>query len=235
MFPLNDTESNRYSNFPFVTVTIIGVTAAIFLLELRLMQSDAAQFALLIQSLGVMPRAMLSPAGWGALSALTSLFLHGGWVQLLGTMWSLLIFGRRVEDACGAWRFSIFYLLCGVCGIIADGVIRRDSATQFGVPSLGANGAVAGVMGAYLILFPTSRIRSFFFAWFVPFFPTVRAFWIAGYFLLFNLLTMFDLFCTEADFFVGYWAHLGGFLACLSIFFFLRPEAYQRYFSNVAV
>ncbi len=231
MFPLNDTESNRYSNFPSVTVTIIVISTAIFLFELRLMQTDFVKFSLLLQSFGVTPRAIMSPTGWGALSALTSLFLHGGWIQLLGTMWGLLIFGRRVEDACGAWRFSIFYLLCGVCGTIADVLIRRDSA----MPSLGASGAVAGVMGAYLILFPTSRIRSFFFAWFVPFFPTVRAFWIAGYFLLFNLLAMFDLFYTQTDFLVGYWAHLGGFLACLSIFFFLRPEAHQRYFSNTPV
>ena len=231
MFPLNDTESNRYSNFPFVTVTIIGITVATFLFELRLMQTDFDKFSLLLRAFGVTPRAILSPGGWGALSALTSLFLHGGWIQLLGTMWGLLIFGRRVEDACGAWRFSIFYLLCGVCGTIADVLIRRDSV----LPSLGANGAMAGVMGAYLILFPTSRIRSLFIAVYVPFFPKVRVFWIVGYFLLFNLLTMFDLFYTPVDFFVGYWAHLGGFLASLSIFFFLRPEAYQRYFGNVAV
>jgi len=231
MFPLNDTESNRYGNFPFVTVTIIVSTVAIFLLEMRLMPTDFVKFYLLLRYLGITPRAMMSPDGWGAVSAVTSLFLHGGWLHLLGNMLALFILGRRVEDACGAWRFSIFYLLCGVCGALADVFIRRDSV----MPSLGANGAVAGVMGAYLILFPMGRIRSFFFAWFVPFFPQVRAFWIVGYFLLFNILAVFDLFYTRADFFVGYWAHLGGFLACLSIFFFLRPEAYQRYFAKLEV
>jgi membrane associated rhomboid family serine protease len=231
MFPLNDTESNRYSNFPIVTVTIIAITTVVFLLEVRLMQTDFVKFYILLRSLGVTPRAMILPEGWGAVSALTGLFLHGGWLHLLGNMLVLFIFGRRVEDACGSWRFFIFYLLCGVCGALADVFIRRDSV----MPSLGAAGAVAGVMGAYLILFPTGHIRSFVFAWFVPFFPQVRAFWIVGYFLLFNMLSVFDLFYTRADFFVGYWAHLGGFVACLSIFFFLRPEAYQWYFAKRAV
>ena len=231
MFPLNDAESNRYGNFPFVTVTILVITTGIFLLEMRLMQTDFVKFYVLLRTLGVTPRAMMSPDGWGAVSALTGLFLHGGWLHLLGNMLALFVFGRRVEDACGSWRFFIFYLLSGVCGALADVFIRRDSV----MPSLGANGAVAGVMGAYLILFPMGHIRSFLFAWFVPFFPPVRAFWIVGYFLLFNMLAVFDLFYTRADFFVGYWAHLGGFLASLSIFFFLRPEAHRRYFSGIGV
>ncbi len=231
MIPLNDTESNRYSNFPFMTIAIICVNAAILGFETTMMRSSRAEFWELIYLYGTVPSMMLAQLGGGALSSITTMFLHGGLLHLVGNMLALWVFGRRVEDACGPWSFLLFYLVCGLCANIAYTAIHADSL----VPAIGASGAISGIMGAYLLLFPGGRIRTLIFLWFIPTWPRIRAFWIVLYFLLFDILPAIDVVLNKADYSVAYWAHLGGFFACFAVFLFLRPEAFQRYFSRAPV
>lgn len=161
------------------------------------------------------------------------MFLHGGFTHLLDNMIALWVFGRRVEDACGPLRFLLFYLLCGVCADILSTMVR--SWVDPYVPGIGASGAIFGVMGAYLVLFPEGRIRTLILIWIVPTWPRIRAFWVVLYFLGIQLIPAFLTFTGEAEFRVNYWAHIGGFLGALFIHLFLRPEAFARYLSDVSV
>jgi rhomboid family protein len=109
--------------------------------------------------------------------------------------------------------------------------VQQNSA----IPSIGASGAIFGVMGAYLLLYPAGRIRTLVFVTFVPLWPRLRAYWVVFYFLGVQLIPALEILFSKADYNVNYWAHLGGFAASISVFLFLRPEAYARYLSDVAV
>ncbi|HLF91248.1 MAG TPA: rhomboid family intramembrane serine protease, partial [Anaerolineales bacterium] len=127
---------------------------------------------------------------------------------------------------------STFLLtLWGLCGYFEyDGAFVDPY-----VPGIGASGAIFGVMGAYLVLFPEGRIRTLILIWIVPTWPRIRAFWVVLYFLGIQLIPAFLTFTGEAEFRVNYWAHIGGFLGALFIHLFLRPEAFARYLSDVSV
>ena len=165
MIPLNDTESNRYSFFPIMTVLIIVLNCFIFYLEVFVIQENYWPF---FMKYAATPRLMLSAQGAGALSNVTAMFLHGGLSHLLGNMLALWVFGRRVEDACGPWRFLAFYLLAGTWAHILFAIVLHDSI----IPGIGASGAIFGVMGAYLLLYPGGRIRTLVFLSFVPLMAT---------------------------------------------------------------
>ena len=143
MIPLRDVIPSR--TVPFVTVAIIILNAAAFILEISMPSRDLNEF---LFAWGVVP-ATLRPA-----TLLTSMFLHGGWSHIIGNMWYLWIFGDNVEDRFGHGRFRVFYLLCGMTA--AGGQIIMNPASM--VPTIGASGAIAGVMGAYFVLFPSSRV-----------------------------------------------------------------------------
>jgi membrane associated rhomboid family serine protease len=136
-------------------------------------------------------------------------------------MLALWVYGRRVEDVCGSWRFLVFYL---TCGLFAD-IISTITRAQSDLPGIGASGAVFGIMGAYLILFPQGRIRTFVWLGVVP----IRAYWIILYFFILEIPPAFRILIYQADYQVAHWAHLGGFFASLFVFLFLRPEAFHRY------
>ena len=143
MIPLRDVIPSRTT--PYITVTIIVVNALVFIFELQLPLTDRARF---IEVYGIVP------ASVGSLSLLTSMFLHGGWLHFLGNMLYLWIFGDNVEDRVGPGRFIVFYLTCGLAATLAQVVSNPTSV----VPIVGASGAIAGVMGAYFVLFPRSRV-----------------------------------------------------------------------------
>src|ERR1700694_697817 len=143
MIPLRDIIPSR--TVPFVTVTIILLNAAAWVLELSLSPRELNQF---LTVYGVVP------AAFSPITLLTSMFLHGGWSHVIGNMWYLWIFGDNVEDSCGHGRFLVFYLLCGTTAAL--GQIIMDPTSQ--LPTIGASGAIAGVMGAYFVLFPRSRV-----------------------------------------------------------------------------
>ena len=142
MIPLRDVIPSRTT--PYVTIMIIVLNAMAWLFELSLPQDDLNQF---LTAFGVVPGAFAWP------TLVTSMFLHGSWSHVIGNMWYLWIFGDNVEDNVGHGRFIVFYLLCGFAAAI--GQIFADPASM--LPTIGASGAIAGVMGAYFVLYPQDR------------------------------------------------------------------------------
>jgi len=211
MFPLRDTVPTLH--FPLVTRAIILLNAVVFVFELRLPDSALET---LFYVCGIVPARFTHPE-WAARIGLpiheywpflTSMFLHGGWLHIVANMWVLWIFGDNVEDRMGPVRFATFYLVCGIVAGIVHWVTNADST----VPTVGASGAIAGVLGAYLLLFPTARVIVLvpFFFW--PFFFELPA----ATYLLFWLVT--QLFGgaiaglgPEQVAGVAWWAHVGGF------------------------
>lgn len=143
MIPLRDVIPSR--TVPFVTVTLIVLNALAFLYELVLPAPDLEVF---VRAYGVVPARLQTS------TFLSSMFLHGGWAHVIGNMWYLWIFGDNVEDRMGHGRFLLFYLLCGTGAAIGHVMAEPQSM----VPTIGASGAIAGVMGAYFVLYPHSRV-----------------------------------------------------------------------------
>ena len=177
------------------------------------------------------PKLILSGVGPGVLSSFSAMFMHGDFFHLLGNMGALSVFGRRVEDACGAWRFLVFYLLAGTSAHLLTALVMSNSP----IPSVGASGAIFGVMGAYLLLYPAGRIRTLVFLSIVPAWPRIRAGWVVVYFLGVQIIPALNILFSDADYGVGYWTHLGGFFSAVFVFLFLRPEAFARYLSDTPV
>ncbi len=228
MFPLNDTEPNRYSFFPIMTVTLIVINCLIYYIEIFIVGENYWPF---FMKYAVTPHLILSAQGAGALSSITAMFLHGSLFHLLGNMLALWVFGRRVEDACGPWRFLAFYLLAGTWAHVLFTLVQSDSR----IPGIGASGAIFGVMGAYLLLYPGGRIRTLVFVSVVPLWPRIRAIWIVLYFVGIQIIPAIQILLKKADYSVNHWAHLGGFFSAVFILLFLRPEAFARYLSDTSV
>lgn len=228
MLPLNDSEPNRYTRFPFMTLSLILVNTAILIWEMSL-PWDSLQGVFYV--FGSTPSLIWAREGAGLISTITSMFLHGGIFHLVSNMLFLWVFGRRVEDACGPVRFLFFYLLAGTSSDLLTALMlpRQD------IPGVGASGAIFGVMGAYLLLFPEGRIRTLWFLGLIPTWPRIRAVWFIFYYLAVQIVPGIDIYLNGADYSIGYWAHLGGFVSCFAILLFLRQEAFARYMSNVGV
>jgi len=227
MLPLNDTEKNRYSFFPIITVLLILVNCLVFYIEPYIVDS----YWNFYMKFGATPLLIRKVVGGGTISNITAMFLHGDLFHLLGNMLPLWVFGRRVEDACGPWRYLAFYLFAGTCANILFIVVLSDSR----VPGIGASGAIFGLMGAYLLLYPGSRIRTLVFISLFPLWPRIRAFWVVLYFFALQVIPAVEILFDKADYQVNYWAHLGGFFSGVFILLFLRSEAYARYMSDVSV
>src|SRR6266481_1710918 len=154
-----------------MTLALIGINGGIFLYELTLTPHDLQGLFYLF---GIVPARYTHPdwARWVGLPIddywpfLTSMFLHGGWAHIIGNMWALWIFGENVEDSMGPVSFLLFYLLCGLAAGIVHAYTNADST----MPTVGASGAIAGVMGAYFFLFPYSRVVVLVPVFFFPFF-----------------------------------------------------------------
>jgi len=230
ILPLNDTEKTRYGDTP-MTLMIIFVCAVIWLLQELLLLSDYDDlFYLGVFFLGTSPEQILTQNGFGGLTTLTATFLHGGFAHMFFNMWALWVFGRRVEDACGSWRFLGFYLFCGATCTIAYTIIHADSP----IPAIGASGAIYGVMAAYLLLYPEGRIRILILVP-LPIWPRIRAFWVVLLFFITELPAAFDILTNNARYSTAHWGHLGGFFGALSILFFLRPQAFRRYINHLPI
>ncbi|CAG1000653.1 partial Rhomboid protease GluP, partial [Anaerolineales bacterium] len=154
-----------------------------------------------------------------------------GIFHLLGNMLFLWVFGRRVEDACGPWRYLVYYLLAGTTASLITALAQPHGD----IPGIGASGAIFGVVGAYFVLFPGGRIRTLWFISFIPTWPKIRAFWFVLYYLIIQIPPAVDTYMNNAQYGIGHWAHLGGFFACIFIPLFMRPESFARYMSDVPV
>ncbi len=200
MFPIKDAQPS-YSR-PVVTMLIIAINVLVFLYEVSLEGYGLNHF---IETWA------LVPAHFEASRVITSMFLHGGWMHLLGNMWFLWIFGDNVEDALGHGKYALFYLLTGVAAALGHVVLNPDSA----IPTVGASGAIAGVMGAYIVKFPHSRILTLVFIFFFITFVQVPAGVMLAYWFLIQLLSgVGSIARTQASAGgVAWFAHVGGFIA----------------------
>lgn len=214
MIPLRDINPTR--RFPIITVTLIAVNTLVFIYELNL--SDRALNEL-IMTAGVIPYHVTHSFGLpAARDLITSMFLHGGWMHLLSNMLYLWIFGNNIEDVLGPFRFTFFYLLCGVVASLAQVVVNTNS----GIPTIGASGAVAGVLGAYILLFPNARVQSLVFVFYFIRFVEIPAVIVLGFWFIlqfFNGLTSLGVPGMGG---VAYFAHIGGFVAGMALIHFLR-------------
>jgi membrane associated rhomboid family serine protease len=195
MFPLGD-ETRRPSRFPIVTALLIAANAAVFVLELT--GGDA-----FIERWSVVPADIV--AGRHLSNLLTAMFMHGSWSHILGNMIFLWAFGPEIEDAMDPFRYGVFYVLGGLVASLAQ--IAADPAST--IPNLGASGAIAAVMGAFLITYPSDRIRTILFiGWFarVAFVPAVV---LIGFWFVTQLVSLGVVTNTQSGG-VAYLAHLGG-------------------------
>jgi rhomboid family protein len=211
MLPLRD-DQPRYST-PYITYFLIGLNLLIFLFEAAL---EPASLKNLVYQFGVVPAhftAFLAgspkyPLVAVVLPLFTSMFLHGSWMHVIGNMWFLYIFGDNVEDYLGHFKYLVFYLLAGILAMAAQ--VAIDPAS--GVPTLGASGAIAGVLGAYFILYPRARVMT----WFFVFFIYVPAWIVLGYWFALQFLSGAATSLVYEGRSVGgvaFWAHVGGFIA----------------------
>ncbi len=167
---------------------------------------------------------MLS-GGSPAYTLVTSMFLHGGWLHILGNMWFLWIFGNNVEDSMGHARFAVFYLLCGIAAAVAQIVSNPAS----GIPMVGASGAIGGVMGAYIVLYPRVHVHMLIFLGFFVTTVAVPAVFMLGYWLLIQVIGGFGSIGAQGGG-VAFWAHIGGFVAgMILVLLFRKPELVDRH------
>ncbi len=165
-------------------------------------------------------------------TVVTSMFLHGGWLHIIGNMWFLWVFGNNIEDSMGHGRFVVFYLLCGVAAAGAQMFVNPHSA----VPMVGASGAISGVMGAYILLYPRVRVHTLLPLGIFVTTVVLPAYVILGYWFLYQVLlgTVGALSHMEGG--VAFWAHVGGFLAGLvAVKLFANPEFLERRRGGVVI
>lgn len=218
MIPLHDDAPTRHP--PILTVAFIGICVAVFLWQ---NVGDRAYQENIIYALGVIPSVLLGNAYLDPSIAMvpafatvfTSMFLHGGWMHLIGNMLYLWIFGNNVEESMGHGRFIVFYLLCGVAAVFAQTLPNPESQ----IPMVGASGAISGVLGAYLLLLPRAKVLVA-----IPlgfYFPTLRlpAAIVLGLWFVLQLVN--SLLADPDQGGVAFGAHIGGFLAgmvCIPLF-----------------
>ena len=213
MFPIGDDDSARRT-VPVVTYGLIVLNVLFFLVELN----GGEAF---IQQWSVVPRRLLANPASDFPTIFTSMFMHGGWLHLLGNMLYLWIFGDNVEDNFGHAKFLVFYLLCGVAGTFAQVLVSSNSS----VPNLGASGAIAGVLGAYIVMFPRGQVRVMMGRGIIP----MPALVVIGFWIVLQFISGIGSISQTADTGgVAYLAHVGGFIAGLVLTFLFRASRTNR-------
>ena len=207
MIPLRDTTPTR--NYPIVNTILIGINVAIFLVQL----TQGTEWNRFVYTYGLVPARYSIPQYSAyfntyqqALSFVSYMFLHGGLIHLLGNMWSLYIFGDNVEDRLGPVRYLFFYLLCGIASGVSHLLLNLNS----NLPTIGASGAIAGVMGAYFILHPRSKILTLIPILFIPYFIEIPAYFFLGIWFLLQFINAAVSQGQTGG--VAWWAHIGGFV-----------------------
>ena len=227
MIPLRD-DQPRFST-PYVTYFLIGLNLVAFLFEATLTPQS---FKVLLYQLGMVPASITGFLAGGSrvglmaafLPALTSMFLHGSWMHVIGNMWFLWIFGDDIEDHLGHFKYLLFYLLSGLGAAFAQVILNPHSI----VPTVGASGAIAGVLGAYFLLYPRAKVLIWFpilFLFYLPAWVTL-GYWFAMQFVSGAATSLASYSDTRGG--VAFWAHVGGFVAGI-ILIKLIPERPRRY------
>ena len=226
MIPIGDDE-RRLRGFPLVVYALIAANAWVFFAELNAPETDRFINAFALIPYDVTHGVALAPPSpaFPPLTLVSSMFLHGGWLHIGFNMLFLFVFGPAIEHVCGHVRFAAYYLLCGIAGGIAQIVIGPGSH----VPALGASGAIAGVLGGYIVCFPFARIRTIVpLGWF-PLFVRLPALLVIGLWALSQFVTGFGTISDRAAESVGgtaYFAHIGGF--CAGVFLIGRMSGRRQ-------
>jgi membrane associated rhomboid family serine protease len=208
---------------PFLTISIILINLFIFINEVSLGLDGMEE---LFYIFGLVPAQFreYSQTPIGYIPFFSSMFLHGSWVHLIGNMWILWLFGDNVEDHMGKGRFLLFYIICGLAAGYTHYVINPNAT----IPVVGASGAVAGIMGAYFLMFKHAKVLTFV----PPFFLFNLPAWI-----YLGLWAFTQLWCGTTDIFlanncgqIAFWAHIGGFFTGMCLYrFFIKPESKPGY------
>lgn len=233
MFPLRDTIPNRSKSYGMWLIIIANTL--VFLYQISLSED---QFLRVLHLFGLIPARIVHPtwaelagypAQWGV-TLITHMFLHAGWLHFLLNMWMLWIFGDNVEDVMGPVRFLMFYLLCGLGAILAHLFFNLDST----LPVVGASGAIAGVMGAYLLLYPHARVVTFVPIFFLPFFFEVPAVIFLGIWFLIQIISgLFFLAIQGLGGGIAWWAHIGGFVIGMALIKFFQKRDICRHCTSL--
>ena len=226
MFPLRD--DNPRHGFPVVCASLIALNVAIFLYQFLLSLESPAYAEAFVYTFGSVP-ARLTDTFQGGLPVteslpglFTSMFLHGGWMHLLGNMWFLWIFGDNVEDQLGHGPFLFFYLVCGLLASLAHYAFNPFSV----IPAVGASGAISGVMGAYLVRFPRARITTLVVLFILITTVDIPAALMLAYWFLIQFVSGAGAIGAEGAG-VAWWAHIGGFVAG-ALWMFSKRKSLRR-------
>jgi len=229
MIPIRD-DTPRFSK-PYVTYFLIALNTLVFLYELTLPPRNLDGLMYLFGVVPTSVRAMLhgvegiNPAT-ALVPILTSMFLHASWLHLIGNMWVLWIFGDNIEDYLGHFKYLVFYILAGIAASLAHIALNSHSR----IPSVGASGAIAGIMGAYFVLYPRAKVLTlvplivFFTFWWLP------AWIVLGYWILIQFVSgaaTAIAYSNQTAGGIAFWAHVGGFAAGI-LMIKLFPERAQR-------
>ena len=229
MIPIHD--DNPIKIIPYITYLLILACVLVFFWELSL----AEQLERMFYSLGVVPAALVGKGILPAelvvipvwLSVFTSMFMHGGWMHLLSNMLYLWVFGNNIEDAMGHGRFLVFYLLCGMVAVFSQALPAPESI----VPMVGASGAISGVLGAYLLLYPRAQILVAIPLGIMFFTQRISAFFVLLFWFAMQLFSSYV--SGEQQGGVAFGAHIGGFLAGMALIpFFRKKHRSLHFFGN---
>jgi len=227
MFPLRDDQP--VFSTPYITYFLIALNLVIYFFEWQLGMQGRGALNSLVMQFGVIPRVeiglltgtpVFSPMG-AFVPILTSMFLHASWGHVIGNMWMLYLFGDNIEDYLGHFNYLIFYLLSGVAASLTHILFNANSP----IPSIGASGAIAGVMGAYLVLYPRARVLTWLFIVIVPFPAWLwLVIWASEQFLS-GAASIVQTSQTSG---IAFWAHVGGFVTGI-LMVKLFPQRRHRY------
>ncbi len=217
MFPLHD--ENPTCIRPYLTWSIIILNVAIFALQIALFLGSSTNIIIIF---GLIPAKVFADGSY--YTFFTSMFLHAGLIHLFGNMLYFYIFGDNIEDMCGRVYFILFYLLCGIMASL----VYLLSASNSTIPVIGASGAISGILGGYVTLFPKVRIKTA-----IPLFIIIQVVYLPAYVLIgfwFGYQLIFVLMGAQTG--VAYWAHIGGFLAGMAL---IKPFARRKHLHPIYV
>ena len=236
VIPVGDQDTSGRTGIPYVNIAIIAINILVFLYQLTSpdftngYSTVPAEITHGVDIVG--PQTLQLPDGTAVqideapgpnplwLTLLTSMFMHGGWLHIGGNMLFLFIFGDNIARAFGSIKYLVFYLVCGIIASLAHVASQPDSV----IPSLGASGAISGVLASYLVLFPQNQVRVLFTLGYFFLFRTVPAIFMIGIWALLQFVNgLGAIAVSDQTTGVAYWAHIGGFIAGLVITFLARP------------
>lgn len=215
MFPLKDENPTRRR--PIVTYALIIINTAVFVGTLL-----AGSFDQTIEEFGMRSKEVL--AGQRLYTLLTSMFLHGGVLHILFNMWYLWIFGDNIEDMLGRGKFILFYLGAGLAASFAQAISDPSST----IPTIGASGAISGVLGAYMILYPWANVHTAVFFFYLIRLVTIPAILMIGFWFVLQVLSASVTWMSGVSGGVAYWAHIGGFIAGVLLILLVRRKLRKR-------